>query len=93
MRSQVYAHVQKQPIAFFTRTQTGALITRLNNDILGAQQAFTGTLGNLVSNFIGVITVLDHDAVPVLADHPALAGRAADLHHPGQAARPEAAGR
>jgi ATP-binding cassette subfamily B protein len=58
MRSQVYAHVQKQPIAFFTRTQTGALITRLNNDILGAQQAFTGTLGNLVSNIIGVVTVL-----------------------------------
>jgi ATP-binding cassette subfamily B protein len=58
MRSKVYVHVQKQPIAFFTRTQTGALITRLNNDILGAQQAFTGTLGNLVSNIIGVITVL-----------------------------------
>src|SRR3954470_12545199 len=58
MRSKVYAHVQQQPIAFFTRTQTGALITRLNNDILGAQQAFTGTLGNLVSNIIGVITVL-----------------------------------
>jgi ATP-binding cassette subfamily B protein len=58
MRSKVYGHVQKQPIAFFTRTQTGALITRLNNDILGAQQAFTGTLGNLVSNIIGVITVL-----------------------------------
>ncbi|MCU1586585.1 MAG: Xenobiotic-transporting ATPase [Frankiales bacterium] len=58
MRSKVYVHVQKQPIAFFTRTQTGALITRLNNDILGAQQAFTGTLGNLVSNVIGVITVL-----------------------------------
>ncbi len=44
LRSQVYAHVQKMPIAFFTRTQTGALITRLNNDVLGAQQAFTGTL-------------------------------------------------
>ncbi|MCW2547708.1 MAG: transporter related, partial [Mycobacterium sp.] len=58
MRSKVYVHVQKQPIAFFTRTQTGALITRLNNDILGAQQAFTGTLGNLVSNIIGVLTVL-----------------------------------
>ena len=58
MRSKVYVHVQKQPIAFFTRTQTGALITRLNNDILGAQQAFTGTLGNLVSNFVGVIVVM-----------------------------------
>ena len=58
MRSKVYVHVQKQPIAFFTRTQTGALITRLNNDILGAQQAFTGTLGNVVSNIVGVTVVL-----------------------------------
>jgi ATP-binding cassette subfamily B protein len=58
MRSQVYAHVQRQPIAFFTRTQTGALISRLNNDVLGAQQAFTGTLSNVVSNIIGVLTVL-----------------------------------
>ncbi|MGZ6826748.1 MAG: ABC transporter ATP-binding protein, partial [Mycobacteriales bacterium] len=58
MRSQVYAHVQRQPIAFFTRTQTGALISRLNNDVLGAQQAFTGTLSNVVSNVIGVTTVL-----------------------------------
>ncbi len=58
MRSQVFAHVQRQPIAFFTRTQTGALISRLNNDVLGAQQAFTGTLSNVVSNVIGVVTVL-----------------------------------
>jgi ATP-binding cassette subfamily B protein len=58
MRSQVYAHVQRQPLAFFTRTQTGALISRLNNDVLGAQQAFTGTLSNVVSNVIGVTTVL-----------------------------------
>jgi ATP-binding cassette subfamily B protein len=58
MRSQVYAHVQRQPIAFFTRTQTGALITRLNNDVLGAQQAFTGTLANVVGNLIGVVTTI-----------------------------------
>jgi len=58
MRAKVYAHVQRQPIAFFTRTQTGALISRLNNDVLGAQQAFTGTLSNVVSNVIGVTTVL-----------------------------------
>ncbi|MDP9181955.1 MAG: ABC transporter ATP-binding protein, partial [Actinomycetota bacterium] len=58
MRSQVYGHVQRQPIAFFTRTQTGALITRLNNDVLGAQQAFTGTLANVVGNLIGVVTTL-----------------------------------
>jgi ATP-binding cassette subfamily B protein len=58
LRSQVYAHVQKMPIAFFTRTQTGALISRLNNDVLGAQQAFTGTLSNVVSNVIGVTLTL-----------------------------------
>jgi len=58
MRSKVYAHVQRQPIAFFTRTQTGSLITRLNNDVLGAQQAFTGTLSSIVSNVIGAIIVI-----------------------------------
>src|ERR1700721_2020550 len=44
MRARVFAHVQSMPIAFFTRTQTGALVTRLNNDVLGAQQAFTDIL-------------------------------------------------
>jgi ATP-binding cassette subfamily B protein len=58
LRSQVYSHVQRMPIAFFTRTQTGALISRLNNDVLGAQQAFTGTLSNVVSNVIGVVLTL-----------------------------------
>jgi ATP-binding cassette subfamily B protein len=58
MRSKVFRHVQRMPIAFFTRTQTGALVTRLNNDVLGAQQAFTGTLSTVVSNIIGVSLVL-----------------------------------
>ncbi len=58
MRSKVFEHIQRMPIAFFTRTQTGALITRLNNDVLGAQQAFTGTLSNVVSNVISVTLVL-----------------------------------
>ncbi|MCU1589387.1 MAG: Xenobiotic-transporting ATPase [Frankiales bacterium] len=58
LRAQVYGHVQRMPIAFFTRTQTGALISRLNNDVLGAQQAFTGTLSNVVSNVIGVAVAL-----------------------------------
>ncbi len=52
MRSKVFAHVQRQPIAFFTRTQTGALVSRLNNDVMGAQQAFTSTLSNVVSNIL-----------------------------------------
>src|SRR5579875_1263818 len=58
MRSQVFAHLQRQPISFFTRTQTGALISRINNDVLGAQSAFTGTLSNVVSNIISVSIVL-----------------------------------
>ncbi|HVV30703.1 MAG TPA: ABC transporter ATP-binding protein [Mycobacteriales bacterium] len=58
MRSKVFEHVQRQPLAFFTRTQTGALISRLNNDVLGAQQAFTGTLSSVVSNLLSVTLVL-----------------------------------
>jgi ATP-binding cassette subfamily B protein len=58
MRSAVFSHIQRMPLAFFTRTQTGALISRINNDVLGAQQAFTGTLSNVVSNFISVALVL-----------------------------------
>jgi ATP-binding cassette subfamily B protein len=58
MRSKVFEHIQRMPIAFFTRTQTGALISRINNDVLGAQQAFTGTLSNVVSNLISVTLVL-----------------------------------
>ena len=46
------------PIAFFTRTQTGALISRLNNDVIGAQRAVTGTLGSVVSNLIVVVTTI-----------------------------------
>jgi len=58
MRSQVFEHIQKMPIAFFTRTQTGALISRLNNDVIVAQQAFTDTLSSIVSNLISVTLVL-----------------------------------
>ncbi len=58
LRARVFGHVQRMPIAFFTRTQTGALVTRLNNDVLGAQQAFTDTLSSVVSNLITVSIVL-----------------------------------
>ena len=58
MRAEVFAHVQRMPIAFFTRTQTGALVSRLNNDVIAAQQAFSGTLGSVVSNVITVSIVL-----------------------------------
>ncbi len=52
LRVRLFDHVQRMPLAFFTRTQTGTLISRLNNDVIGAQRAFTGTLGTVVSNVI-----------------------------------------
>jgi ATP-binding cassette subfamily B protein len=58
LRTGLYDHVQRLPISFFTRTQTGALVSRLNNDVIGAQRAFTGTLGTVVSNIITLITVV-----------------------------------
>ena len=58
LRTQVFAHVQRQPLAFFVRSQTGALISRLNSDVIGAQQAFTGTLSNVVSNGVSLALVL-----------------------------------
>jgi ATP-binding cassette, subfamily B, bacterial len=57
LRSQVFDHVQRMPLAFFVRTQTGALISRLNNDVIGAQQAFSSTLSSVVSNVISLIVV------------------------------------
>lgn len=57
LRSLVFAHVQKQSIAFFTRTQTGALISRINSDVIGAQQAFTATLSGVVSNVVSLVLV------------------------------------
>lgn len=58
MRSRVFRHIQQMPLAFFTRTQTGALISRLNNDVIGAQQAFTDLLSNVIGNFVTVVIVL-----------------------------------
>jgi ATP-binding cassette subfamily B protein len=55
LRTRVYNHVQRMPLQFFTRTQTGALVSRLNNDVLGAQQAFTSTLSGVVSNVIQLV--------------------------------------
>lgn len=57
MRTQVFDHVQQQSIAFFTRAQTGALISRLNSDVMGAQRAFTSTLGGVVGNLISLVVV------------------------------------
>ncbi len=57
LRTEVFGHVQRQSLAFFTRTQTGALVSRLNNDVIGAQRAFTSTLSGTVSNSISVVVV------------------------------------
>ena len=75
----MFDHVQRMPVAFFTRTQTGALVSRLNNDVIGAQQAFTWTLSNVVSNVVGARPGARRDAVPVLADHARRAGAAAGV--------------
>ena len=58
LRSQVFRHVQEQSIAFFTRTQTGALITRINGDVIGAQRAFTSTFSGVISNTLTLILVV-----------------------------------
>ena len=57
LRTEVFGHVLRQPIAFFTRAQTGALVTRLNSDVIGAQQAFTSVLQNLVGNAISLVVI------------------------------------
>jgi ATP-binding cassette subfamily B protein len=58
LRTALFDHVQRQPLAFFTHTQTGSLSSRLNNDVVGAQRALTGTLGSVFSNLISLITTL-----------------------------------
>ena len=76
LRISLFDHVQHMPIAFFTRAQTGALQSRLNSDVIGAQQAVTSTLGTVVSNVIGIaVTLVDHVRARVAAD-------AADAAHP-----------
>ncbi|WP_285698231.1 ABC transporter ATP-binding protein [Actinomadura sp. NBRC 104412] len=58
LRTQVFGHVQRQPVAFFMRAQTGSLVSRLNNDVIGAQRALTTTLSSVVSNVISLVLVL-----------------------------------
>src|SRR5258707_2390308 len=58
LRTEVFRHVQRQPIAFFTRTQTGSLVSRLNSDVIGAQQALTSTLSSVVANVLSLGLVL-----------------------------------
>jgi ABC-type multidrug transport system fused ATPase/permease subunit len=58
LRKQVFGHVQRMPIAFFMRTHTGALVSRLNNDVIGAQRAFTSALSGVVTNVIALVLTL-----------------------------------
>ncbi|MET8125292.1 ABC transporter ATP-binding protein [Streptomyces sp. NPDC005065] len=58
LRTAVFDHVQRMPIAFFTRTRTGALVSRLNNDVIGAQRAFSNTLSGVVSNVVTLLLTL-----------------------------------
>jgi ABC-type multidrug transport system fused ATPase/permease subunit len=58
LRRAVFDHVQTMPVAFFTRTRTGALVSRLNNDVIGAQRAFSDTLSGVVGNFVAVVLAL-----------------------------------
>src|SRR5438874_1786668 len=58
MRTKLFDHVQRMPVSFFTRTQTGALMSRMNTDVIGAQQAITNTLGTVVGNIIGLAVTL-----------------------------------
>ncbi|MGW0176886.1 ABC transporter ATP-binding protein [Rhodococcus sp. NPDC003322] len=58
LRTSVFDHVQKMPIAFFTRTRTGALVSRLNNDVIGAQRAFSDTLSGVVANLVTLVLTL-----------------------------------
>lgn len=58
LRARLFSHIQQMPLAFFTRTQTGALVSRLNNDVGGARSAFTDILSNVVGNFITVLLIL-----------------------------------
>ncbi|WP_411145706.1 ABC transporter ATP-binding protein [Streptomyces sp. x-80] len=58
LRTTVYDHVQRMPVAFFTRTRTGALVSRLNNDVIGAQRAFSDTLSGVVSNIVTLLLTL-----------------------------------
>jgi ATP-binding cassette, subfamily B, bacterial len=58
LRTQVFSHVQQQPIAFFTRAQTGSLVSRLNSDVIGAQQAITSTMSSVISNILTTVVIL-----------------------------------
>ena len=80
LRTAVFDHVQRMPVAFFTRTRTGALVSRLGNDVMGAQRAFSDTLSGVVSNIVTLTLTLAGDAVHLMADHAVVVGVGASVH-------------
>ena len=92
MRVALFDHVQRLPISFFTRVQTGALMSRMSNDVIGAQQAVTNTIGTVVQNAITLGITLARDVRPGVAAHAAHARGAPRVHHPGAPDRAEAPG-
>src|SRR6201986_4916119 len=58
LRTQVFGHVQRQPVAFFTRAQTGSLVSRLNSDVIGAQQAITSTMSSVLASVLSLVAIL-----------------------------------
>ncbi len=87
LRSALFAKIQRMPIAFFTRTPTGSITSRLNNDVIGAQTAVTSTLGSVVSNVIVLVDHTGRDDRARVAPHAADAGGAAAVHRAGAARR------
>ena len=91
LRTQVFDHVQRQPIAFFTRAQTGSLVSRLDGDVVGAQTAIVGTLASVLSNVLSVIVILITHVLPVLGGQPHRAGADPAVPDPRAAGRAQAA--
>ena len=87
LRRRVFEHVQRMPIAFFTRTHTGALVSRLNNDVIGAQRAFTSALSGVVTNVIALVLTLAVMLSLSWQITVARAGAPAGVRHPGPARR------
>ncbi|MEZ4832030.1 MAG: ABC transporter transmembrane domain-containing protein [Caldilineaceae bacterium] len=79
LRQELYNHLQRMSLRFFTNTKSGEIISRLNNDVVGAQNAITGTIPNIATNAITLISTGDHDHLRVAVD-AALGDRAAALH-------------
>ena len=92
LRTEVFSHVLRQPVAFFTRAQTGSLVTRLDNDVIGAQQAFTSVLSSVVSNAIIARPHRRGDGPAVVAADPRRARPRAVLPRPRAAHGPAARG-